>query len=208
VAHFVVPLDLPRTVLDWENAAKAECHTHYLRMDCDGEVYAPLPFPIVVQNLSDRLVWMAREVYHRYHRRLGRRTGTEVSDWSHGAWVALAEFVNAEWHDPVGRGKWGPMDVNRFVKAARRAVDRACKEFERGMSRERGGVYVEAVAEAPDRAEEWLESLPEELRAAARMCWLEGRTQEEAAAALGVNKRTVQRRLERAKEELASRIKS
>jgi RNA polymerase sigma factor (sigma-70 family) len=199
VAHFVVPLDLPRTVLDWENAAKAECHTHYRRADCDAEAYAPLPFPIFVQKLSDWLVWMARGVYHRYHRRVGRRTGTDADDWSHVAWVALAEFVNAEWHDPAGRVKWGPMDVGRFVKAARRAVDRACKEYERGMSRGRGGVYVEAVApaEAPD-ADELLEALPEDVREAVRLK-MEGRTQEEVAGILGVSKRTVQRLLQRAK---------
>ena len=51
-----------------------------------------------------------------------------------------------------------------------------------------------------------LRRLPESLRTALVLCYLEGRTQDEAAAQLGVSKSTLRRNLDRGRERLAQRL--
>src|SRR5439155_189912 len=71
------------------------------------------------------------------------------------------------------------------------------------------GGHPDAALSARDllvALDEEMAALPERIRGPAVLCWLEGRTQEDAARLLGASLRTLRRRLEQGKQLLHTRL--
>ena len=87
-------------------------------------------------------------------------------------------------------------------------------QSDRRRRREAKSASTEAAAVTDDTTwgelrgilDEELQRLPETLRAPLLLCYLEGRTQDEAAAQIGVSKSTLRRNLDRARERLGRRL--
>lgn len=108
------------------------------------------------------------------------------------------------WHDSIGG--WLYAVARRIAAKARARVSRA-RELERAAAARR----PEFTTPPPDREtwallDEELQRLPEKYRAPLVLCYLEGRTNEEAACELGWPKGTVQGRLARGRELLKTRL--
>ncbi len=108
-------------------------------------------------------------------------------------------------------------DVGGYLyRVAYHVAVRACANAAKRKQREKqGGVLSTAnpqtettESEIYQIVDEELQRLPEDLRSALVLCYLEGKTQEEAARRLGWSKSTLRRRLDKGRELLRSRLLS
>jgi len=97
--------------------------------------------------------------------------------------------------------------AHRTALKLRAQADRRRRREDRAARRAAGGIPEDTPwGEVRAILDEELGRLPEASRAALVLCCLEGRTQEEAAAQLGLSKRTVQRHLDRGRAVLGRRL--
>ena len=105
-------------------------------------------------------------------------------------------------------GGWRAGVVGRVARQTRRAAARR-RRYERAAGEERPVTQEERTADLEDHIralDEELTRLPEDLRGPVALCLLQGYTQEQAAAELGRDPRTLRRRLDRAKVVLRARL--
>ena len=123
-------------------------------------------------------------VLARRARTMGRRAS--VACWLHGVAVRVA--------------------ANQRVAATRRALE------QRGGEMRTAGHVIEADPQAIEDHEEWaslhdeLNSLPQSFREPLVLCYLDGMTQEQAAAQMRCPLGTIQSRLARGREKLKTRL--
>jgi RNA polymerase sigma factor (sigma-70 family) len=137
-------------------------------------------------------------------RRLLRDT-QEAEDAFQATFLVLARKAGGlRWHPPLGPWLYGVA-----YRVATRQRGRACRR----QAREQAGADLDALpAAAPAPADdvaavhEEVRRLPERYRAPVVLCYLQGKTNEEAAGELGCPVGTVKGRLARARDLLRSRL--
>lgn len=130
----------------------------------------------------------------------------DAEDSFQATFVVLARKASSvQWHQSVANWLYGV--------AARVAAEARAKRTRR-HSRERQQTVMPEEKHMPDEAarefcaviDEELTSLPQSYRAPLLMCYLEGRTTDQAALQLGWSQRTLERRLAQGRERLRARL--
>jgi RNA polymerase sigma factor (sigma-70 family) len=132
---------------------------------------------------------------------------TAAEDAFQAVFLVLATRLKAARAAPALAG-WLVGVAGRVARQMRRSAARRARH-EQAAAESRPGAKEEPAAELADQfraLDEELAALPDRLRDPVVLCLLNGRTQEQAAAELGRDPRTLRRRLERAKQVLRARL--
>jgi RNA polymerase sigma factor (sigma-70 family) len=138
------------------------------------------------------------------------QNATDAEDAFQATFLVLARKAAAQnWHDSVGG--WLHAVAQRVALKARTAGANAARAQRLGQRETDAMPDADALAGAAQKElravlDEELAHLPEKYRAPLVLCYLEGRTNEEAAAQLGWTKGTVSGRISRARDILRQRL--
>src|SRR5581483_3055742 len=157
------------------------------------------------QEAFAELVRRHGPVVYRVCRRL---VGPDAADDAfQAAFLVLATRLDAA-RATASVGGWLVGVAGRVARQMRRAADRRARH-ETAAAQARAIERSDDAIELADQfrvLDEELARLPDRLRDPVVLCLLQGRTQEQAAAELGRDARTLRRRLERAKQVLRARL--
>jgi RNA polymerase sigma factor (sigma-70 family) len=171
----------------------------------DGELLARFTarqeeaaFAALVQRHGRLVFGVCRRVLHDWH---------EAEDAFQATFLVLARKANT-----VGRGgavgAWLHRVAYRVaLKAKARSANRQRRERQAGSGRCADPLAEVTGRELLEALDEEVQRLPEDYRAPLVLCYLEGRTAEEAARQLGCGRRTLQRRLEQGRKGLRDRLR-
>jgi RNA polymerase sigma factor (sigma-70 family) len=119
--------------------------------------------------------------------------------------VLVRQAASRHWHESVGNRLYGV--AYRLAREAKRAMARRSKYESRAGHRSVSDPVTEtSLREAQALLDEELIRLPEKYRAPLVICYLEGRTRDEAAKQLGWSLGTLKRRLEQGRGQLHDRL--
>jgi RNA polymerase sigma factor (sigma-70 family) len=154
-------------------------------------------FTLLVQRHGAMVLGVCRRLLRDPH---------EAEDAFQATFLVLARRAgSAGWHDSVG--SWLHAVACRVVRKAQvTAARRKRREREAAMNRSQNPVPESNQDDLRQVIDEELGRLPEKYRAPLVLCYLEGRTNEEAARQLGWPRGTVQGRLARARDLLRRRL--
>ncbi len=133
-------------------------------------------------------------------------TGAQADDVFQATFLVLARRARAI-RSRTAVGSWLYGVARRLARKVQRAEARRRRHERRAAeARTQAGAAKEGWAELLVVLDEELERLPDSLRAPLLLCYLEGRTQDEAAHLLGWSLATLRRRQERGRELLRLRM--
>jgi RNA polymerase sigma-70 factor (ECF subfamily) len=188
----------PRTVVRWApDTGAAEIHNDALLLERFASDRDEAAFALLVQRHGPLVLSVCRRV-------LGKVQDAE--DAFQATFLVLARKAGSI-RDPGLLGNWLYGVASRIARKARAGVSK--RQMHEKQVRVLPSLQAPATAERSDVGpvlDEELARLPEKYRAALVLCYLEGRTNEEAARLLRWPTGTVKGRLARARELLRSRL--
>jgi RNA polymerase sigma factor (sigma-70 family) len=154
-------------------------------------------FEALVRRHGPLVLGVCRRVLHNWH---------DAEDVFQATFLVLARKA-----DSVGRGgsvgSWlYQVAYHMALKARKQAANRKKREERTGPRPEPDPLADVSGRELLGVFDEELQNLPETQRASLVLCYLEGKTRDEAARQLGCSESTLKRRIEQAKERMRKRL--